>query len=110
MRMPEAVRPPKALHPLDPSVQYAFKDTLAKVYDLGPKQQNTLFQCILDAYASSGILPNNPDTWDHIPPTFDKVYSIKGLKKHHSIVKIGNEKPIYLADKAFWELYKDLNL
>ena len=36
--------------------------------------------------------------------------NIKGLKKHHSVVKIGNEKPIYLKDKAFWELYKDLKL
>ena len=35
---------------------------------------------------------------------------IKELKKHHSIIKIGNEKPIYVEDKAFWELYKDLKL
>lgn len=35
---------------------------------------------------------------------------IKSLKKHYSIVKIGNAKPGYLIDKAFWELYKELNL
>ena len=35
---------------------------------------------------------------------------IKGLKKHHSIIKIGNEKPVYIEDKAFWELYKELKL
>ena len=35
---------------------------------------------------------------------------IKSLKKHHSIIKIGNEKPIYIADKAFWELYKELKI
>ena len=35
---------------------------------------------------------------------------IKGLQKHHSIVKIGTSKPRYIKDKAFWELYKDLHL
>ncbi|MCM1988833.1 DNA phosphorothioation-dependent restriction protein DptH [Oceanirhabdus seepicola] len=32
---------------------------------------------------------------------------IKSLEKHHSLVKFGNEdKPIYVKDKAFWELMK----
>ena len=35
---------------------------------------------------------------------------IKGLQKHHSIVKIGTSKPRYIKDKAFWELYKDLHI
>ena len=35
---------------------------------------------------------------------------IKGLQKHHSIVKIGTSKPRYIKDKAFWELYKDLRI
>lgn len=35
---------------------------------------------------------------------------IKGLQKHHSIVKIGTNKPCYIKDKAFWELYKELHL
>lgn len=35
---------------------------------------------------------------------------IKGLQKHHSIVKIGTERPRYIVDKAFWELYQDLEL
>ena len=33
---------------------------------------------------------------------------IKGLKIHHSIIKIGTSRPIYLHDKAFWELYKEI--
>lgn len=33
--------------------------------------------------------------------------AIKGLTKHHSIVKIGNNKPVYVQDKAFWELYQE---
>ena len=35
---------------------------------------------------------------------------IKGLQKHHSIVKIGTSKPKYIEDKAFWELYKEIKL
>ena len=35
---------------------------------------------------------------------------IKGLQKHHSIVKIGTAKPKYIEDKAFWELYKEIKL
>lgn len=52
----------------------AFKDTLSKVYNLGPKQQATLLQCIMDTYAMSGINPGNPSTWDNEAPTFDQVY------------------------------------
>ena len=52
----------------------AFKDTLSKVYNLGPKQQATLLQCIMDAYTVSGINPGNPATWDEEAPTFDQVY------------------------------------
>ncbi len=67
----------------------AFKDTLSKVYGLGPKQQNTLFQCIIDAYASRGIIPGNPSTWDNTPPTFDTVYSLyaddEEIKKNDSL-------------------------
>lgn len=34
---------------------------------------------------------------------------IKNLKIHHSIIKIGTGRPIYLRDKAFWELYTELS-
>ena len=33
---------------------------------------------------------------------------IKQLEKHHSIVKISSEKPKYIRDRAFWELYNEL--
>ncbi len=52
----------------------AFKDTISKVYSLGPKQQNTLFQCIMDTYVASGIISGNPSTWDSEAPTFSQVY------------------------------------
>lgn len=36
---------------------------------------------------------------------------VKKLQKHYSIVKMGNcPKPIYIKDKAFWELYKELEI
>lgn len=52
----------------------AFKDTISKVYNLGPKQQAILLQCIMDTYSASGINPANPNTWDNEAPTFDQVY------------------------------------
>ena len=34
---------------------------------------------------------------------------VKNLQKHYSIVKMGNHpKPIYIKDKAFWELFLEL--
>ena len=36
------------------------------------------------------------------------ISDIKQLEKHHSIVKISSEKPKYIRDRAFWELYNDL--
>ena len=47
----------------------AFKDTLSKVYNLGPKQQNTLFSCITTAYNRRGIMPGDQSTLDNTPPT-----------------------------------------
>ena len=67
----------------------AFKDTLSKVYNLGPKQQATLLQCIMDTYSSAGINPANPSTWDNEAPTFDQVYqryaSDEDIKKGDSL-------------------------
>lgn len=51
----------------------AFKDTLSKAFNLGPKQQNTLLQCILETYRASGIMPANPDTWDEPAPTLSEL-------------------------------------
>lgn len=54
----------------------AFKDTLSKVYGLGPKQQNTLFTCIMDTYSSRGISADRAESWDCTPPTFESVYNL----------------------------------
>lgn len=87
---PLALVKSKVFKPLLPiHTANAFKDTLSKVYGLGPKQQNILFQCIIDAYAAKGILPANPASWDNTPPTFDTVYSLysnnEGIKKNDSL-------------------------
>ncbi len=52
----------------------AFKDTISKVYNLGPKQQAILLQCIMDTYTVVGINPADPATWNNEAPTFDQVY------------------------------------
>ncbi len=52
----------------------AFKDIISKVYNLGPKQEAILLQCIMDTYIAAGIIPSNPSTWDNEAPTFDQVY------------------------------------
>jgi len=90
---PLALTKAKVFKPLLPiHTANAFKDTLAKVYALGPKQQNTLFQCIIEAYAARGIIPGNPSSWDNVPPTFDMVYSIyennEDIKKIDSLAAV----------------------
>ena len=54
----------------------AFKDILARVYRLGPKQQSSLFRCIMSAYESRGVVSAKPDTWKADPPTYADVYEI----------------------------------
>ena len=54
----------------------AFKDTLAKVYRLGPKQQTSLASCIMEAYKQCGIMADDPATWSNTAPTFEMVNEI----------------------------------
>ena len=51
-----------------------FKDTIARIYNLGHKQQQLLFDCILKAYDRRSISPGDPDTWGRREPTFDMVF------------------------------------
>lgn len=73
----------------------AFKDTLAKVYGLGAKQQDALFQCILDAYHRVGIREGDPKSWDDEAPTFETVYQIymndEDIKKTDSLAAAMNK-------------------
>ena len=54
----------------------SFKDTISKIYGLGAKQENVLFNCIKEAYSKKGIIPNSESTWSLEAPTFDDVYKI----------------------------------
>lgn len=72
---PLALTKSKVFKPLLPThTANAFKDTLSKVYNLGPKQQAALLQCIMETYAAVGINPVNPSSWENEAPTFDQVY------------------------------------
>ncbi len=47
----------------------------------------------------------------HTPPkseTEERLFTeIKNLKKHHSIIKIGNEKPEHIHDLSFWQICQE---
>ena len=62
----------KALLPMHTA--NTFKDTLSKVYNLGPKQENTLFDCMMSAYEEQKIYVDNELSWKRPTPTFDMVY------------------------------------
>lgn len=63
---------PKPLLPVHTA--NTFRDTIAKIYGLGPKQKATLTNCIMETYVASGIQKGNPASWKNEAPTFDQVY------------------------------------
>ena len=80
---PLALSQPRVFKPLLPThVANTFKDTLSRIYHLGPKQQKTLLDCIVRAYAKQGIFAEDPNTWHNTPPTFGTVYDM--FKKYAS--------------------------
>jgi len=43
-------------------------------------------------------------------PEISRYYAmIRGLHKHESVVKLNNDLPVSIQDKAFWQLYQELN-
>lgn len=74
---PLALVQPKIFKPLLPiHTANAFKDTLSKIYRLGPKQQQFLLECIRKAYSTKGIQPEAQATWNRRPPTLANVYDV----------------------------------
>lgn len=74
---PMAIMETRMFKPLLPvHTANTFKDTISKVYRLGPKQQTALYSCIMKAYEAMGIRPEAPETWKNRAPTFDMVYEI----------------------------------
>ena len=53
-----------------------FAGTIAKIYNLGPKQENTLFECIMEAYKQQRIADDIELTWRRSAPTIETVYRI----------------------------------
>lgn len=93
---PLALTQSKVFKPLLPiHTANAFKDTLSKVYGLGAKQQDTLFQCIIETYAMSGIKPADKDSWNNEAPTFEQVYqrytNNEEIKKNDSLAAAMNK-------------------
>lgn len=52
------------------------KETLAKAFGLGIKQETLLRDLIMEAYEKRGIIKNQSDTWDNPAPTLKDVYDI----------------------------------
>ena len=93
---PLALTKSKVFKPLLPiHTANAFKDTLSRAYGLGAKQQDTLFQCIIEAYHMCGIVEHDPTTWDNEPPTFEQVYqryaNDETIKKNDSLAAAMNK-------------------
>ena len=71
---PLALINPVSFKPLLPiHTANTFKDTISRIYRLGPKQQQLLLDCIVDAYKKQGIFKETPSTWSRTAPTFDQV-------------------------------------
>lgn len=52
------------------------KETLAKAFGLGIKQETLLRNLIMEAYENKGIIKDKPDTWGLPAPTLKDVYDI----------------------------------
>ncbi len=74
---PLALNRTKAFKPLLPMhTANEFKTTIAKIFNLGPKQQQLLLECIVKAFDNQGIDPVDAATWNRRAPTIDQVYQI----------------------------------
>ena len=101
---PFAVIKPKAYKPLLPMhVANTFRDTLCKIYNLGAKQQNAIFNCVKQAYENKGIIYADPDTWNNTPPTFKDVYDIYEADEE---IKKGDSLSSVLSDLNNFELFE----
>ncbi|MCR6514273.1 DNA phosphorothioation-dependent restriction protein DptH [Clostridium sp. LY3-2] len=67
----------------------SLKETIAKAFRLGNKQENLLRELIMEAYEKRGIVKHKADTWDNPAPTLKDVYDIyesrEDLKKDDSL-------------------------
>ena len=93
---PFALTKSKVFKPLLPKhTANAFKDTISKIYALGPKQQDVLFQCIIETYAATGIRPADASSWENDAPTSEQVFQKyngdEEIKKNDSLAAAMNK-------------------
>lgn len=65
---------PKPLLPLHTA--NSLKETVAKAFALGIKQETILRESIMDAYDKKGIFKNDQSTWTNPAPTLNDVYNM----------------------------------
>lgn len=53
-----------------------FRTTIAKAFNLGPKQQNKVRSVVVEAYEAAGIIARDKSTWNKPAPTLADVWSI----------------------------------
>lgn len=101
---PLAIVKPKTFKPLLPMhIANTFRDTLCKIYNLGPKQQNTIFNCLKQAYENRGIIFADSSTWGQTPPSFKEVYDIYNANED---IKKGDSLSSVLSDLNNFELFE----
>lgn len=67
----------KTIKPMLPlHIANSLKETLAKAFGLGIKQETLLRDLIMEAYEKRGIIKNKPETWNKPAPTLKDVYDI----------------------------------
>ena len=75
----------------DNYARYVLSWVVHNVSDLKQKQVEFLFR----------LRPKSPEVTRNYA-------AIKGLQKHHSVVKLGNGNPLTIENKAFYQLYQQL--
>lgn len=89
-------RPPRPLLPVHTSS--SLTDTIAKAFNLGQVQVNTLKGIIMDAYNQKGILKSDATTWLQPAPTLSDVYDIYSRRED---VKVDS---LYAALQELYEM------
>ena len=105
----ETSKPMLPLH-----IANTFKETLAKAYGLGVKQETLLRDVIMESYTKKGINKLDKTTWSKTPPTFKDVFNLyssrEGLKEDslYAVMTALNDFEIFEADakktKSLYEL------
>ncbi|MCD1262004.1 DNA phosphorothioation-dependent restriction protein DptH [Paenibacillus athensensis] len=86
---------PKPLLPLHTAS--GLKETISKAFNLGPKQENTLRELIMEAYDRKGISRSDAITWGKPAPTLHDVYEMHQSRENMA------EDSLYAALKTLDE-------